>query len=129
MTDAPQQAKVERRTFEAGEVIFKEGDPSGTAFIVQTGQVEVRKGGRRLVVLGVDGLFGEGAFLSSARRDCTATALEASSAVVLPTSVFIAKMKTADSFIVKLIGILLRLTQSVQGLGGDAAKKAAPDEP
>lgn len=131
MTDAPQpqQPRAERRTYMAGEVIFTEGDPGLTAFIIQSGQVMISRQDRCIVVLGVDGLFGEGAFLAGGPRDNTATALVDSSVLVLPKQVFDVKLGQADSFIQKLIGILLRTTQNVMGLGGmDAAKLPAPDD-
>lgn len=123
MTDAPQaqRPKAEHRRYEAGEVIFREGDPSLSAFIIQSGEVMITRKERCVVILGVDGLFGEGAFLMAGPRDNTAVALVETTVLVVPKKIFDAKIEQADSFIRKLVGILLRTTQNVVGLGEEAS--------
>ncbi len=78
---ADQERLVARygRTFAAGEVIFRENDPAGEAFLLQDGRVRlqkrVRSVDRSLMVLKPGDLFGESALLDSAARSSTAVAL------------------------------------------------------
>jgi len=46
------------RSVRAGEVIFTEGDPAQELYVIQSGQVEIRKGGRLLDTLTEKTIFG-----------------------------------------------------------------------
>lgn len=67
------------RAYHAGEVIVREGEPGGTAFIITKGTCEVTKtiGGRSVVLrrMGVDEVFGEMACLTNRPRTATVVAL------------------------------------------------------
>lgn len=80
----------ERRSFEAGAVIFEEDSPSNELYLVLEGDVEISKrvgedGARKkvLAVLGRGSIFGEGALLSDQPRSATATALKPLDVLVL----------------------------------------------
>ena len=66
------------RTFKVGEVIFREGEPGHTMFVVRAGEVRISKhvrgGERTLATLGPGEFFGEMAVLSGRPRTATATA-------------------------------------------------------
>jgi CRP/FNR family transcriptional regulator len=69
------------RTFEAGQVIFRQGDPMhGEAYMVHEGKVEVRRSGggteRALRTLVKGDLLGEVAFFRNAPHSVTAVAAE-----------------------------------------------------
>lgn len=67
------------RPFVQGDVLFREGDPSSSAFFLHKGRIRllkrVRMVERSLSVLGAGDLFGEGALLDGAARTATAIAL------------------------------------------------------
>lgn len=69
------------RRFEAGEVIFREGDQGTEAYLLEEGRVrlikKVRGVERSLMVLKPGDLFGESALLVGAPRSSTAIALSA----------------------------------------------------
>ncbi len=67
-------AGVPAREFKAGEVIFKQGDAAQELFIVQSGEVEIRLGNRRLETVPQYGIFGEMALIDAAPRSATAVA-------------------------------------------------------
>jgi CRP-like cAMP-binding protein len=73
---------VERfgRTYSTGDVIFGEGAPAETCFIVQHGRVRlvkrIRSMERSLTVLRTGDLFGEDALLDNVTRSATAIALD-----------------------------------------------------
>jgi CRP-like cAMP-binding protein len=77
------------RTFRAGEVIFREGDPPrDEAYMIHVGRIEVRKwvgdGERVLRVLVKGELLGELGLFGHAPRSATAVALEAVTLLVIP---------------------------------------------
>ncbi len=86
-----QIGEVPTRTFNPGDIIFREGDdPKGEAFLVHIGKVEVRKviGGeeRLLRTLGKGELLGELGLFRSAPRSATAVAAEPVTLMVIPAN-------------------------------------------
>ncbi len=63
---------LESRTLAPGEVLFREGDPGDSMYVLVSGQVEVRANGldgpRDLATLGPGTLLGEFALMADARR-------------------------------------------------------------
>ena len=86
-----QIGEIPTRTFNAGDVIFREGDDAkGEAFMVHLGKVEIRKliGGeeRLLTTLGKGELLGELALFRNAPRSATAIAAEPVTLMVIPAN-------------------------------------------
>lgn len=86
-----QIGEIPTRTFNAGDVIFREGDEAkGEAFLVHIGKVEIRKlvtGENRLLrVLGKGELLGELALFRNAPRSATAVAAEAVTLMLIPAN-------------------------------------------
>ena len=86
-----QIGEVPTRTFNPGDVIFREGDdPKGEAFLVHIGKVEVRKvigsEERLLRTLGKGELLGELGLFRSAPRSATAVAAEPVTLMVIPAN-------------------------------------------
>ena len=80
---------MESKTFNTGDVIFRQDDPSnGEAYQVQEGAVEVRKredGEERILrKLGKGDLLGEVALFRSAPHSATAIATEPVTVLVIP---------------------------------------------
>jgi CRP-like cAMP-binding protein len=75
----------QQRTFEPGEVIYREDEPADRAYWLERGRVRVfkRVGGteRALRVLGDADVFGDDALLPNAKRQATAVALTAGTAL------------------------------------------------
>ncbi|MFW6051195.1 MAG: Crp/Fnr family transcriptional regulator [Myxococcota bacterium] len=67
------------RTYAAGTVVYAEGEPADTCYLVQGGRVrlvkDVRGAERSLTVLRAGDLFGEDALMPGASRQATAVAL------------------------------------------------------
>jgi CRP/FNR family cyclic AMP-dependent transcriptional regulator len=81
------QVAVPRR-WEHGEVIFREGDPGNTCYLIQSGAVLLtceHQDGRTVAVaeLRAGGMFGELAMFRGETRSATAEAIEATQAVAL----------------------------------------------
>ena len=80
---------MDSRTFDTGDVIFRQGDASnGEAYLVHEGAVEVRKredGEERILrKLGKGDLLGEVALFRSAPHSATAIAIEPVTVLVIP---------------------------------------------
>jgi len=86
-----QIGEIPTRTFNPGEVIFREGDDAkGEAFLVHIGRVEIRKliaGEQRLLNVSKKGeLLGEFALFRNAPRSATAIAVEPVTLMVIPAN-------------------------------------------
>ena len=62
------------RAYNAGDVIFRQGDKAEELFVIQSGTVEIRLGNRLLDTLPERGIFGEMALIDGAPRSATAIA-------------------------------------------------------
>jgi CRP/FNR family cyclic AMP-dependent transcriptional regulator len=86
-----QIGEIPTRTFQPGDVIFREGDDAkGEAFMVHVGRVEIRKqlGGenRLLNTLAKGELLGHLALFRNAPRSATAIAADAVTLMVIPAN-------------------------------------------
>lgn len=76
------------RTFERGEVIFREGDPGDTCYVIRTGTVSIRRDhpdGRTLALaeLRPGSIFGELSMFGAETRSATAEVLEPTTLVAI----------------------------------------------
>jgi CRP/FNR family transcriptional regulator len=75
------------RSYEAGQVVFREGDEGDTCFVVRAGAVKITRehGGRTIALaeMRTGDMFGELSMFGGEVRSATATALEDTSAVAL----------------------------------------------
>ncbi|OAN44517.1 cyclic nucleotide-binding domain-containing protein [Magnetospirillum moscoviense] len=98
---------LDRRSFGAGEVIFKEGDHGSVAYIVQTGTVELSRGRTKIADLNDGAIFGEMALIDGAPRMATATAKTNVNVIVLPKMLVDSKLAGVDPFVTRLLHILI----------------------
>lgn len=71
-------------TFQAGQVIFKEGDTGDVMYAVLDGEVEIWVGDKKVDTLTADDIFGEMALIDGGPR--SATALAKTTCKVMPVS-------------------------------------------
>lgn len=85
---AARQVNVEPKAFTSGEIIFNEGDPSGSLYLVKSGKLRVYKttGDKQkdIGTIGPNELVGEMAFIDKQPRSATVEALEDSQLIELP---------------------------------------------
>jgi CRP/FNR family transcriptional regulator, cyclic AMP receptor protein len=74
----------------AGKVLIREGDRGREFFVVVSGEVEVRRKGRKVATLGPGSFFGEMALLAQAPRSATVTALTPLDVLVITDRAFVA---------------------------------------
>ncbi len=73
----------------AGKVLIREGDRGREFFVIVSGEVEVRRKGRKVATLGPGTFFGEMALLSQAPRSATVTALTPLDVLVITDRAFV----------------------------------------
>lgn len=109
-----------RTNFSAGQVIFEEGDLGLTMYVIEVGEVEIRKrfGGdtRALAVLGKGDFFGEMCMLEDeVPRSATAVATTDVEAVMIDRSAFTFILKHNPEITIRIMRKLVRrLRQTTQ---------------
>lgn len=84
--------------FAAGQTIFAESEPSQSAYVLLDGEVEMRTGGKSIVICRPFDLIGESALTDTAPRRATATALTACSLLRLSRAAFQAELTQLSPF-------------------------------
>lgn len=104
-------AAFQRRTYAPGEVIFRDGDPGDSLFVVEKGQVRIWKGdGGHDVPLGIideGGVFGEMAIFDRQPRMANASAAVESVVMRMPATVLREGLWGADPLLRQLVQILI----------------------
>jgi CRP/FNR family transcriptional regulator, cyclic AMP receptor protein len=105
------------KEYPAGSMIFSEGRPGKSAFIVQSGIIEITKiGALGEVVIGYVGageILGEMAPIDNEPRMASAKALKDTQCIVITEEEFDGKLKDADPFVHDLLYVLVRALRSV----------------
>jgi len=100
------------RDFRVGAVLFEEGQPGDYMYVVQTGEVEIRRQvgdlERVVAVLAPGEFFGEMAILNRKPRTATAEVVEAARLLVLDAKTFEAMVLSNVEIAVRLIKKLAR---------------------
>jgi len=96
----------ERRSYKAGEVIFRAGDPGGELFVIREGTVAIEVKGAIVERLGTSEIFGEMALVEAKPR--SATVIAETDCVVVPISEkqFLTMVEYAPSFSLAVIRTL-----------------------
>jgi CRP/FNR family transcriptional regulator, cyclic AMP receptor protein len=92
--------------FEAGAVIFAEGDPGDQMYVVREGTVMLSSGERQLEEVGPGGIFGELALIDSSPRSATATAATACDLVALNERAFLFHVSQTPFFALNVMRVL-----------------------
>ncbi|MGZ4167734.1 MAG: cyclic nucleotide-binding domain-containing protein [Solirubrobacteraceae bacterium] len=74
----------EPRSVGAGDVIFEQGDPGESLFVVREGSVELKDGNRVVETVVAPGLFGEMALIEDEPRSLTAVAASHGAVIEIP---------------------------------------------
>lgn len=95
--------RVEQRALAADELLYSEGQPADTAYLILSGRVGLTRTVEDRVLhvgtIAAGALVGEGEMLSQTRRAATAIALEPTTLMVLKRSMFIDRLAEADPVI------------------------------
>ncbi|HEY5789689.1 MAG TPA: EAL domain-containing protein [Gammaproteobacteria bacterium] len=120
--------------FESLARVFREGEAGDSAYIIESGRVEISllRDGTKVVLaeLGPGDLFGEMALINDDARSATATALEESVVAVIHRDQLDAAMESADPVIKLFLRVLLeRFHEASDRLHGHRGKtrRSMPD--
>lgn len=107
---------LERRTYQEGDRIFKEGDDGNFAYLVQSGAVEIFKEseGKIITMVGPGGIFGEMALIDNKPRAASARAAGGTTVIMINRAMFNEKLKKADPFV---RGLLKILAENIRRMG------------
>ncbi|MSO88880.1 MAG: cyclic nucleotide-binding domain-containing protein [Rhodospirillaceae bacterium] len=102
---------LNRKIYQAGAVIFKDGDSANDAYLIESGTVEVvRKSGSAEVVLARltrGEIFGEMALIDGKPRTASVRAVDAVTCVLISQSEFRRKLDAADPLLRRLLQIFV----------------------
>ncbi len=108
---------LERKSYPAGTLIFKDGDEGHLAYVVQQGMVEIIKiiDGRETVLGTVveGGIFGEMALIDDEPRMASARAAKGTTLIIITRTMFQQKLEKTDPFI---RGLLTIFTKNIRSL-------------
>ncbi len=107
------------RDFAAGQVLFEEGQPGDYMYVVQSGEVEIRRQvgetERLLAVLAAGEFFGEMAILNGRPRSATAVVRSAARLLVIEGKTFEAMLRARPEVALRIIkSLALRLESANQ---------------
>ena len=109
---------IERRSFKDGETVFREGELGSTAFLIQSGDVEISRvnDGKDevLAIIGTGGIFGEMALIDEKPRMATAKVKGGATIMTITKMMYESKLKNSDPFIRGLLRILVQTVRRVQ---------------
>jgi CRP/FNR family cyclic AMP-dependent transcriptional regulator len=106
-------AKLRRRHYQRGEVLFSQGSPGSSLYIVESGRVRISltsADGKELVlnVLEPGDIFGEMALLDGEPRSAGAAALEPCQVLLLARPAFLQFLELHPAVTLRLLAILSR---------------------
>ena len=120
---------LERKTYQKGEIVFREGGEGNCAFVVQSGAVEIVKiiDGKTKILgsVGPGGIFGEMALIDDQPRMASARVAQGGTFVIISRAVFEQKMAKADPFIRGLLKIFANNIRSMAKSQTKGAPKAS----
>ena len=110
-----------RKKFNKGEVVFHEGNPSGDAYIISLGSIEILEntasGQKVLGILGENEILGEMGLIDGQPRSATARAREDSVVYVLTPKTFDNMVQENPEALLPILKILInRLRETMKFL-------------
>ncbi len=123
---------LERKTYQKGEMIFREGSEGNCAYVVQAGIIDICKviDGKTVVLgtIGAGGIFGEMALIDDKPRMASARGREGGTVIIVTRAMFEQKLARADPFIKGLLKIFANNIRSMASGSGGKDKPAAEEE-
>ena len=95
------------KEYKAGEIIFREGEPGDTMYIIKEGAVEVSVAGEKFVVGQQGDLLGEMAMIDSSARSATALAKTDCKLIELNEKQFAFQVQRTPIFAIFVMKILV----------------------
>ena len=107
---------MDRRTFDAGDIIFREGDVSDCAYLVVVGSVEVGLHDGRRKQIGQSEIFGEMGLIDRRPRSATVRALQYTVCAVYSEGELLEAIRTQpDEAVAFIRALIARLREANEG--------------
>ena len=111
---------------EAGKVIFREGDPGDTVYVVLDGKVELRVNGQLVETVEPGGVLGEMALIEQAPRVATATAKTACDLQPISEDRFTSMIQQTPHFALQIMKVIASRLRRMNARLTEKKKKRAP---
>jgi CRP-like cAMP-binding protein len=96
------------RSFKAGDIIFRQGDPAEELYVVKSGKVDIRLGNRLLDTVPELSIFGEMALIDYSPRSATAVAANNATVVPVDEKQFLFLVSRTPNFALNVMRVLAR---------------------
>lgn len=107
---------LERRSYNDGETVFREGEQGSSAFVVQSGEVVISRvvdgEDKEIAVVGKGSIFGEMALIDDQPRMATAKVRGGATIMTITKIMYKDKLKQSDPFIRALLRILVETVRA-----------------
>ncbi|MBZ0316317.1 MAG: Crp/Fnr family transcriptional regulator [Anaerolineae bacterium] len=117
-------------TFRAGEVFFQQGEDFSALHLVQTGHVKLfRQSGEKIQILAVEhggGTFGAETLFAHTPCPCTAQALTAGSALMIPADTLMALLDSQPDFMMIFLEVISQKLRQFTNLVHSLAFRDVP---
>lgn len=108
-------------TFQAGQVIFREGDPGSVMYVVIEGQVDIfAHGGLVGTTSGPGGIVGEMALIDAGPRSATAVAMTECTVVPLDKERFLSHIQQVPDFALEVMQVICERLRHFLSITPDA---------
>ena len=104
--------------FLEGSTVFSAGDEATEAYLIQDGEIVIKKDDKEIAVLGQGDIFGEMALIKNTAHSSNAVANEKTTLVVITKEVLHQKIEQSDPLISGLLHMFIkRLYKSNEQIG------------
>jgi CRP/FNR family cyclic AMP-dependent transcriptional regulator len=106
MADDPSNDSADLLRFEAGKVVFREGDPGDTVYVVLDGKVDLRVNGRLVETVDPGGILGEMALIEQAPRVASATTRTKCDLLPISEARFMSMIQETPHFALQIMKVM-----------------------
>jgi CRP/FNR family cyclic AMP-dependent transcriptional regulator len=107
------------QVYQAGEVIFREGQPGDVMYVVKEGEVEIQVNGKTLEIVGEGGIVGEMALLDSEPRSATVMARVTTQLVPISPDRFKFLIQQTPYFATEVMRVMAHRIRAMDALMND----------
>lgn len=109
---------LDRKTFDAGQPLFLEGDEGDFAFLIEEGAVMIYKRQdtgeeQSIAMLRRGDIVGEMALIDNAPRAAGAKALETTKVAIIPRTMFQSRLEKSDPIVKMLLKVFVQRLRAV----------------
>ena len=99
--------ETDYKTFNTGEIIFKEGEPGDNMYVVLEGAVDINVSGEKFILAQPGDIVGEMALIDSSARSATAIARTKCKLIAINEKRFTALTQQTPAFAIHVMRILV----------------------